>query len=139
MMFILIKLYIDWLINYMLFNVSQAILPLYQSVTMASEGLQYFVLFGCNMYGVWGRECSLVPHLLWHGGGYIWTTSHSRHVRKAGGIHVLRTHSNLNPHSAVAVNMFRYLTFINNTHKSTMFVKKKIVLRDLFIFYKIFG
>lgn len=106
MIFILIKLYIDWLINYMLFKVSQAILPLYQSVTMASEGLQYFVLFGCNMYGVWGREGSLVPHLLWHGGGYIWTTSHSRHVRKAGGIHVLRTHSDPNPHSAVKLYSF---------------------------------
>ena len=100
MIFILIKLYIDWLINYMLFNVSQAILPLYQSVTMTSEGLQHFGLFGC--YGVWAREGSLVPHLLWHGGGgYIWTTSHSRHVRQAGVIHVLRTHSDPNPHSAV--------------------------------------
>ena len=70
MILILIKLYIDWSINCMLFNVSLAILPLYQSVTMTSEGLQHFVLFGCYMYDVWGgRGSSLVPHLLWHGGG----------------------------------------------------------------------
>lgn len=67
MIFILIKLYIDWLIKCLLFNVSLAILPLYQSVTMTSEGLQHFGLFGC--YGVWGRESFLYPTYCDIGGG----------------------------------------------------------------------